>query len=359
MSERQRVVTSNHEQSGRLPYRPKSIIRPMPVAVATIVLIALLLLLWYTVEVLLLVFAGVLLAVFLRSLSDGLSHYTPLRGNSALLVVVITLIAIFGIGIWFLAPQLGAQIGQLTETLPRSIQSLQQRLQQHSLGQWLLSQPASLSDLLPGGNLLGKMTHIFSTTFGALAGLLVFLAVGLYMAVEPNLYTEGVIRLVPIAKRARARDVVQALGHTLRWWLLGRGISMLMVGLFTAVGLWLISVPLALTFGLLAALLTFVPYLGPILSAIPPTLLALTQQPQQALYVVLLYCGIQGVESYLLTPLVQERTVSLPPALTITAEVVLGILLGVWGIILATPLVAAVLVLVQMLYVEDTLGEGQ
>jgi predicted PurR-regulated permease PerM len=203
------------------------------------------------------------------------------------------------------------------------------------------------------------MTRIFSTTFGALAGLLVFLLVGLYLAVEPSLYTEGVIRLVPIAKRARAHEIVQALGHTLRWWLLGRGVSMLMVRLFTAVGLWLIGVPLALTFGLLAALLTFVPYLGPILSAIPPALLALTQQPQQELYVILLYSGIQGVESYLLMPLVQERTVSLPPALTITAEVVLGILLGVWGIILATPLVAAMLVLVRMLYVEETLGEGQ
>jgi predicted PurR-regulated permease PerM len=201
------------------------------------------------------------------------------------------------------------------------------------------------------------MTHIFSTTFGALAGFIVILFIGLYMAVAPTLYTEGVIRLVPIAKRGRAREILQALGHTLRWWLLGRGVSMLMVGLLTAAGLWLIGVPLALTFGLLAALLTFVPYLGPILSAIPPTLLALTQQPQQALYVILLYISIQGVESYLLTPLVQERTVSLPPALTITAEVLSGILLGGLGVILATPLVAAALVLVQMLYIEDTLGE--
>jgi predicted PurR-regulated permease PerM len=98
--------------------------RPMAVAAATIVLIALLLLLWYVVEVLLLVFAGMLLAVFLRGLSDGLCQYTLLRDNSALLVVVITLVAIFGVGIWFLTPQLGAQIMQLTETLPRSILSL-------------------------------------------------------------------------------------------------------------------------------------------------------------------------------------------------------------------------------------------
>jgi predicted PurR-regulated permease PerM len=153
-----------------------------------------------------------------------------------------------------------------------------------------------------------------------------------HMAVAPNLYAEGIIRLVPLAKRGRAHEILQALGHTLRWWLLGRGVSMLMVGLFTAAGLWLIAVPLALTFGLLAALLTFVPYLGPVLSAIPPTFLALTQQPRQALYVILLYIGIQGVESYLLTPLVQESTVSLPPALTSLHRCYWASCLGLWAL---------------------------
>ena len=96
MSETPMVVTPHHEQAGRLPNRPRPFRRPRPVAITTIVLIAPLVLIWYTVEVLLLVFAGVLLAVFLRGLSDGLSQYTPLGGNSALLVVVIMLVAIFG-----------------------------------------------------------------------------------------------------------------------------------------------------------------------------------------------------------------------------------------------------------------------
>jgi len=152
---------------------------------------------------------------------------------------------------------------------------------------------------------------------------------------------------------------LQAIGQTLRWWLLGRWVSMIVVGFLTAAGLWFIGVPLTLTFGLLTALLTFIPYLGPILSAIPPTLLAFTQYPQQALYVILLYVGIQSVESYLVTPLVQQRTVSLAPALTLTAQMVLGILLGGIGIILATPLFAVMVVLVRMLYIEDTLGERQ
>jgi predicted PurR-regulated permease PerM len=324
---------------------------------AAVMMVVLLLLLWYTVEVLLLVFAGVLLAIFLRGLSDALRRYTPVGGHSSLLVVLIMLLAIIGGGLWLLTPQISVQIGQLTETLPRAIQSLQQRLQQYGIGQWFLSQTPPLTEVMAGDNWLARVGTIFSTTFGVLGSAIVVLVMGLYMANSPGLYTEGIIHLVPMESRARAREVVQALGQTLRWWLLGRWVSMIVVGLLTAVGLWLIDVPLALTFGLLAAVLTFIPYLGPILSAIPPTLLALTQQPQQALYVVLLYVGIQAVESYFVTPLVQERTISLPPALLLVAQLSMGVLLGGLGVILATPLFAAILVLVKMLYIEDTLGE--
>lgn len=202
-----------------------------------------------------------------------------------------------------------------------------------------------------------RIAGVFSTTLGAFASFFAILVIGLYMAISSGLYAEGLIHLVPMAKRARAREVLQAVGQTLWWWLLGRGVSMIVVGLLTATGLTLLGVPLALTFGLLAAALTFVPYLGPLLSAVPPTLLALTQQPRQALYVVLLYLGIQGVESYLVTPLVQERTVSLPPAFILTAQLFMGVLLGGMGIVLAVPLFAVVLVLVKMLYIEDLLGE--
>jgi predicted PurR-regulated permease PerM len=132
---------------------------------------------------------------------------------------------------------------------------------------------------------------------------------------------------------------------------------MSLVGILTALGLWLLGVPLALILGLIAALLEFVPYIGTILSAVPAILLALLQGPMQALWVVLLYFVIQSIESYLLTPLVQQRVVSLPPALVLAAQVLMGVLFGAWGIILATPLTAALLVLVQMLYIEDILGD--
>ena len=234
MSETKMVVTPHHELPRRLPSGRAPFRRHLPVVAATIILVALLL--WYTAEVLLLVFTGVLLAIFLRGLSDALSQYTPLRGLSSLLVVVSMLLAILGIGVWLLTPQLTAQIGQLTETLPRSIQSLEQRLQQYGIGQWLLSQPPVFSQHMPEGNVLAKATRVFSTTFGALASLIVILVIGLYMAVSPSSYTEGIIHLVPIESRARAREVVQAVGQTLRWWLLGRWVSMIVVGLTDGIG---------------------------------------------------------------------------------------------------------------------------
>lgn len=141
------------------------------------------------------------------------------------------------------------------------------------------------------------------------------------------------------------------------WWLIGRLLSMLIVGITVTISLWLLGIPLALTLGLLAALLDFIPNLGPTLATVPAVLLALMQSPTQAVYVLLIYIVIQQAESYLLTPIVQHRTVSLPPALTIIAQVILGVLFGVMGLILASPLAAVVLVLIKMLYVEDVLGD--
>jgi predicted PurR-regulated permease PerM len=206
-------------------------------------------------------------------------------------------------------------------------------------------------------DLLSQVTGLFSRTLNAITNFVLILFIGLYLAVTPDLYVGGLVGLVPVGRRSRARQVIQAAGHTLRWWLVGRIFSMIVIGVLSVLGLWLIGVPLALVLGLLAGLLGFIPILGPILALVPPLLLALSNSPQQALYVVLLYGGIQIVESYFLTPMVQQRAVSLPPVLTISSQLILGLLFGFMGIAMAPPLAAMGMVLVQMLYVEDTLGD--
>jgi predicted PurR-regulated permease PerM len=161
--------------------------------------------------------------------------------------------------------------------------------------------------------------------------------------------------LLPPARRSRAHELLSAIGHTLRWWLFGRAVGMTIVGIATTTGLWLLDVPLALVLGLIAAALDFVPYVGPILAAAPGILVALSGGMSHAIYVALLYLAIQLLEGYVLTPLIEQRSVRLPPALTIGAQVLLGVLVGALGVLFATPLTAALVVLIKGLYVEDTL----
>jgi predicted PurR-regulated permease PerM len=203
--------------------------------------------------------------------------------------------------------------------------------------------------------MLSGAAGVFSTTLGFLVDVVVVLFVGFYLAVQPDLYKNGFLRLVPHAGRIRTSEVLDEIALTLRWWLLGRTCAMVAIAVTTALGLWLLSVPLALILGILAGVLNFVPNIGPLISAVPALLLSLTQSPVLAAYVAALYVGIQFVESYLVTPLVQQHTVSMPPALTITAQVFMGVLFGGLGLLLATPLTAALLVAVHRLYVEDVL----
>ena len=185
--------------------------------------------------------------------------------------------------------------------------------------------------------------------------MLIFLAV--YFAAEAGLYAGGLVRLVPPPRRARAAEILHETASAVWYWMLGRLFSMTVLGVVTALGLWLLGVPLPVALGFLAGIMTFVPYIGSIVSAIPGVIIAASINLTLAVYVIALYLGVHVVEGYLLVPLVQRRAVHLPPALTLSAQVILGFLAGFIGLLFATPLVAAVLVLVRMIYVEDILGD--
>lgn len=326
----------------------------------TITLAVLLLIgvIWYAIDVVMLIFAGILVAIFFRSFSDLLSDHTPLSDGWSLAMVVVLFLGFFGLAGWFLSPEIGVQVEQLAERLPKATDRLRETIQQYAWGRQLISQLPQ-PDQLQGDqrDVLARATGFFSTTLGIIVNVIIILFVGIYLAADPQQYVGGIRRLVPIARRERASEIMGAIGFTLRWWLLGRAISMVVVGVSVALGLRLLGVPLALSLGLLAGLLDFVPNIGPIVAAVPAVLLALMNSPMQALYVALLYFAVQTAEAYLLTPLVQQRAVSLPPVVTIMSQVLLGVLLGFMGLLLAEPLAATVLVLIKMLYVEDMLGD--
>lgn len=307
----------------------------------------------------LLCFAGVLVAIYLRSLSDLMRPVMPLSAGLRLMLVVALLLGLFSACFWWLAPDVANQLQELRSGLPEALDALKQRLLRADWAQPVADYVSEPRRLMPARrDLWTQVTGLFSSTLSVLANLFIVGFLGLYLAAEPQVYMNGLTRLFPKARRPRIRQVMEEVAQVLQWWLLGKVASMLLVGVATAAGLWLLDIPLALTLGLVAALLTFIPNIGPILSVVPAALIALAISPAKALMVVGLYVGIQFVESYLLTPLVQRRTVSLPPALTIVAQVLMGISAGGLGLLIATPLTAATLVMVKMLYLEDVLQEN-
>ena len=325
-------------------------------AVVTGIAAGVLLLIWLLLtaaHIWLLVFAGLLLAVLLSAAADGLRRVTGMpRGLAVLLALTLFVGAVAGL-VWLLWPSLSEQTNQLARELPAAIAELRRWVESQEWGRWLLGSTDAAA--IGNGVALDQATNVVMQTIGGVGSLVVILFVGIYVAADPGLYHRGVRRLFPERRRAQLDTVIFDIASVLRWWLVGKLLAMTVVGVLSTVGLWWLNVPLALTFGLLAALLTFIPNFGPILSVVPPALLALVEDPGKALSVVILYLVIQTVESYAIEPLIQRRTVSMPPALTITAQVVLGVLVGVIGIAVATPLVAALMSAIRMTYVEGTL----
>ena len=256
-----------------------------------------------------------------------------------------------------LTPHVAKQATELGQKLPDALAHVRDHIQNNPLGKEILRQMPSSSELLGGGTFLAEIKGIFSITFGVVLDAFIFFFVSLYLSFDPGIYIKGFLRLVPPLKRARASHVINALAATLHRWLVGRLLGMALVGLLTGIGLKLIGVPLALTLGLFAALLTFIPYLGAIMSAVPAALLALLDHPIKVLYVIALYLIIHTFEAYFVSPIIQQHQVLLPPVVIIIAQILLGVHAGLLGLILATPLTAAAAVIIKMLYIEDVLGE--
>ncbi|GAA4414404.1 AI-2E family transporter [Nibrella viscosa] len=310
-------------------------------------------------DVLLLVLAATLIALPLRAGANWLSKKTGWKEGIALAIVaILTLALLVGMG-WFMSYSIGGQIDQLKAMAPRAIQNAEAHLRQTPFGEWLLENNVKPQRFLEGGSSrwLGKISGVVSTTLGSLANVYVILFLAAFFAAEPNLYRQGIVLLVPKSGRKRAAEVLDQIGTTLRGWLMGKLFSMTVVGILTYVGLRLLGIPMAGALALFAGLITFIPNFGPLLALLPAVLFALLQGPQLALYVLLLYTSIQFIESNILTPLVQQRIISLPPALVLIAQLIVGIFAGILGLALATPIVAIVLVLVKMLYVQDVLKD--
>jgi predicted PurR-regulated permease PerM len=372
-------------------------ISPRAALTAAAIAIALLIamrFLWVVRTVFIVTFFGVLLGLALSRATDFLERLHLKRAIGAPLVMLAALLLLTALGVMLASP-LRTQLRNLSKELPKAIQTLERRVRgtpaqqifdsaaaNQRAAQQTKQQPQSnvsgnsdpsgkagdsaagalQNGLLRvlGRELRGLVQYLFpvlSSTFGALAGLVIVIFIAIYIAIAPGLYKQGMLHLVPHPARPRAQEVLETLGVTLRQWLIARLIAMVLIGLITGVGLGLIGVPGALALAVLAGLLELIPFFGPIVAAIPALAIAFTQSPQMGLGVAALYLLVQQIEGNVITPVILKRRLDIPPVLTIVAVSVLGVALGVLGMLLAEPLLAAILVIVKMLYVQDVVGD--
>lgn len=305
---------------------------------------ALVALLWFARTALLLLFAGILLAVMLDGASRPVMRWTGMPKPAAIALVVVGIGILFGLIAWSAGPVLVEQLEELGRSLTQTVASLSQQAATEADQSGMLRNFdwSSLVDLLPSPlGIASGATALAGTVLGAIVSLLIVLFFGIYLALTPEVYLSLVLRFAPAARREELRAVFAEIGAVLRKWLQGQLLAMALVGAVTYLGLLVLDVPLALVLALLLGLFEFIPYIGPILGAAPMLLVGAGQGMDIFLWVAGLYLVVQLLESYVLTPLIQSRAVSLPPAVVILSQLVFGAMFGVLGLALATPLVAA------------------
>ena len=366
MSVSHEVIMTSNSQSNPLPgalnESRATLAFAQRVLVATCVVVSVLLVLifiWLAADLFMLIFAAVLVSILLRTFTDFVIRRTGMPHGLALILISLGLVVLIAITVWLVTGRIATQVAELRLQLPQAVQNVKGYLGQY---EWLRNAFDSLptfNDWLArrGGTVVSQLTGLASTTAAVVVNILIVGVLGVYLASQPSLYTRGLKHLLPLRYRERAGEVLGVIDEGLRRWLVGRFALMVINGALTAIGLKLLGVPLSLTLGLLAGLLNFVPNFGPWIAATPAVLIAFLQGPRQALYVAVLYLVLQSVDGYLLTPLVDRKSVELPPVVTITAQVILGLAFGFIGILLASPLTAVALILVKMLYIEDLLGD--
>lgn len=317
---------------------------------------------WLAFDFLLLMFAAILFGVLFSGTSHWISDKTGIPYTASLAGFLLIFLICFGGGGYLLAPSVAEQAEALSDSLPRAVERLEERANETPWMSRVMEQQERAREALSenvGADVVLFATGIVASVFGAITSFVIAFVIGICLSLNPGIYVRGLLKLVPRGYRDRVREVLSETGSTLQSWLIAKLLEMILIGVLTTLGLWLLGIELALVLGLIAGLLSFIPNFGPVIAVIPALLLASLEGGETMLWVAGLYLGVQAIESWGLTPWLQKRIVSMPPAVTISMQILFGLLAGTIGLILATPLAAALMVMVSMLYVEDLLGDSE
>ncbi len=330
--------------------QPKTFARRIWLACGIIALVAIVLLLFKTLfSLVLLILASVLLAIYFHGFAHLLQKIKIPAKASVPVSVVFNLLLIVAF-FWFVGARLEQQIAQLSDTLPQTVQTAQQKLNESPVGSKIVGY------LQSSGNSKKTMTaakQFFSSSFGILSDLYIILLMGLFFTASPSVYTKGIVSLMPTKEaKDKTKQLFSELYNILKKWLVSQIIGIVFIGLLTGIGLMIVGVPLVFTLSLIAGLLNFIPNFGPIIAFIPAGLIGLLQGTNTVLWIAGIYVFVQIIQSAVQQPLVQKKLVNLPPALTIIAQVAFGALGGFWGVLLASPIVAIIMTVVNKLYLK-------
>lgn len=306
---------------------------------------------------LLLVFAGILLATVLDAAVMGLGRILPAPRLVRLGVATVAVVVLLMVGLAYGGYALATQLQTLVTSAVEQAEFLLELLADYGIDVGSDDEGSlSVLEYMPSPELLfGHAQHAFGSTVAVLVNSIIVIFLGLFFASNPAGYRDGFVKLIVPHRRERVREVLTETGVALRWWIVGQLAMMVLVAVSMTIMLLLVGIPNAIVLGVIAGLLNFIPYLGPVLAAVPIFLAAIPEGLAVFLLVASLFVILESIEGYLFTPLVQQRAVHLPAAWSLAALMIGGALFGGLGIALATPLLAVVRILVLRLYVEDGL----
>jgi predicted PurR-regulated permease PerM len=301
-------------------------------------------------SVLLLILAGALIALYFYGVAGIFERKLHCSSKAAIIISVIINVLILAGALWFVGARIQAQTSELAQTLPQTIEQVKEQIGETSLGSQLLQQFNSSGD---STKTLSIVKRFFSSSFGILSDLYIVLLIAIFFIVTPKVYINGMVKLLPVKAKEKGADIINKIGDILKKWLKAQLFGMLFIGVLTAIGLIIIGIPMVLPLSIIAGLLNVIPNFGPLIALIPGVLIGLLQGTTTAIIIACMYTFVQIIQTAVSQPLLQKKMINISPALVIIGQVAFGLLAGFWGVLLATPLLAILIILVQELYINE------
>lgn len=319
-----------------------------------VAVLALVVVLYKAADLLIVAFGSVLGAVVIRTIDDLLRRRLHLPPRAALGLAITIVLASVGVLIWLFTVQFSSQISALIRALPQLVADGEARLRVSPVGDTIAN---ALRDLYRGSRVAQDLGSIAEGAVSLALNTLLLLVGSVFFALDPAGYRRGILLLIPHDKRDAIADAFDDLSVTLRLWLKTQLIGMIAIGTLTGVGLWIVGVPSPAALGLLAGISEFIPYVGPVAAMLPALGLAATTSTETFVGALLVYAGVRLIQTPFITPYIQQRVISIPPAVTLFAIIGIGLVFGVFGLFFSAALLVASYSLINSLYLREVIGE--